>query len=400
MEGVLKLDKAFKSFAEASESLTRYYNLLRDRVEYLTRELEKKNEELRQAVSEISRARDYLHTIIQSIGEAIVVLDIEERVTLFNQAAEKILRISDKDKGKRFQDLGFKITETERGTLLTINDKKYEVMISKSEITGQGNKIHGYVILIKDITRIRELERQYERNKRLIAMGEMAAKIVHEIRSPLCSIELFSSMLLDDLRDTPYSEMAQGISAGIKSLNNILTNMLLFARPQKPLFKDIDIVDVIEETITILKPMLEIRGVKVNTPNKETIIKGDGELLKQVFMNIIINAAQAMPEGGEVRIEVGSERDIVTVSISDEGIGIKEQDLERIFDPFYSTKDKGTGLGLAIAHKIMQEHGGYIKAFRNKERGSTFKLYFPCHEISNPQKPTKPSIEGCVYHEV
>jgi len=400
MEGALKLNKAFKGFAEASESLTRYYNLLKDRVEYLTRELEKKNEELRQAVSEISRARDYLHTVIQSIGEAIVVLGPDERINLFNQAAEKMLEISDRHRGKRLNDLNCEITETDRGTFLTVNDKRYEVMISKSEITGQDEKIHGYVILIKDVTRIRELERQYERNKRLIAMGEMAAKIVHEIRSPLCSIELFSSMLLDDLKDTPHSEMAQGISAGIKSLNNILTNMLLFARPQKPLFRDIDLIDVIEETIVILNPMLQIRGVKIEIPDKGIMIKGDGELLKQVFMNIIINAAQAMPEGGKVKIDVCNEKDKITVSIIDEGIGIEEHDLERIFDPFYSTKDRGTGLGLAIAHKIMQEHGGYIKAFRNRGQGSTFRLYFPCHEISNPQSSDKSSMEGWVCHEV
>ncbi|MBI5409575.1 MAG: hypothetical protein HZA14_09450 [Nitrospirae bacterium] len=231
--------------------------------------------------------------------------------------------------------------------------------------------------LEKKNTKLKEFERQSERNARLVAMGEMAAKIVHEIRSPLCSIELFSTMLSKDLEGTPHSEMAEGISTSIKSLNNILTNMLLFARQQKPSFRDVKLGDTVEASINMLRPLIAIRNIDLEVNLSDEIITGDAELLKQVFMNIIINGMQAMEDGGRLKIVTGSDDEFTTVAVADEGDGISPENLEKIFDPFFSTKDKGTGLGLTIAHKIMQCHDGFIKAFANEDKGSTFHLYFP-----------------------
>ncbi len=231
--------------------------------------------------------------------------------------------------------------------------------------------------LEKRNAQLKELERHNERNQRLIAMGEMAAKIVHEIRSPLCSIELFSNMLSNDLRGTAHSDMANGISTGIKSLNNVLTNMLFFAKPQKPSFTVVQLGHTIEESINMLIPLIQIRGINVAGEISDEVVRGDSELMKQVFMNIILNAVQAMPEGGILRVSTGKNGEFVYAAVTDEGEGIKPENLEKIFDPFFSTKDKGTGLGLAIAHKIMQSHGGFIKAYKNECKGSTFCVYFP-----------------------
>ncbi len=208
-------------------------------------------------------------------------------------------------------------------------------------------------------------------------MGEMAAKIVHEIRSPLCSIELFSNMLSNDLKGTTHSDMANGISTGIKSLNNILTNMLFVAKPQKPSFRDVKLDDAIEKSVKMLIPLIEVRGIKLTRTASEETVTGDPELLKQVFMNIFLNAIQAMPDGGELRIVSGSNSEFITVEITDSGKGINPENIEKIFDPFFSTKDKGTGLGLAIAHRIIQVHNGFIKACSNNGEGSTFYIYFP-----------------------
>lgn len=231
--------------------------------------------------------------------------------------------------------------------------------------------------LEKKNAQLSEFERQNERNSRLIAMGEMAAKIVHEIRSPLCSIELFSTMLSKDLEGTAHAEMSRGISTGIQSLNNILTNMLLFARNQKPSFREVRLAAAVEESIKMLKPLAEIRGVHVVTNLTNDVIDGDAELSKQVFMNIFLNAIQAMPDGGRLEVSIQSDDEFVTVAVTDEGEGINPENLEKIFDPFFSTKDRGTGLGLTIAYKIMQCHNGFIKAFKNADKGSTFYLYFP-----------------------
>ncbi len=224
---------------------------------------------------------------------------------------------------------------------------------------------------------LKELEDHHKRNLRLIAMGEMAASIVHEVRSPLCSIELFSSMLSNDLEDTEHSEMAKGISTGIKSLNNILTNMLFFAKPQKPSLTDVELSVPVQESLKILSPLVEIRGIKLSSHISEQIILGDQELLKQVLMNIILNAVQVMPGGGILKINSEEGENYIALAVCDQGSGIDPENVEKIFDPFFSTKDKGTGLGLTIAHKIMQSHNGFIKAEKNKDIGSTFRLYFP-----------------------
>ncbi len=396
MENALKLNEAFHNFTQASKSLETYYEKLREKVQYLTQELEQKNAQLNLAILEVGESKDYLQAVLQSIGEAIIVLDQEDRVTMLNRAAEELLCLRKQDvAGTMFRDLAFTIEESSSGTRLTINDTAYDVILSRSTVSGPEGSVRGYVILIKDITRIKDLERQHERNQRLISMGEMAAKIVHEIRSPLCSIELFSTMLSNDLKNTAHSDMASGISTGIKSLNNILTNMLFFAKPQKPAFRDIELSEAITESVNMLTPLIQIRGIKLIQDTPRVVVRSDMELLKQVFMNIILNAVQAMPGGGNLKITTNAGDEYTAVSVIDDGEGISPENIEKIFDPFFSTKDKGTGLGLAIAHKIMQTHGGFIRAHRNQEKGSTFCVSFPNLNI----KKNSDDVQQIIYEK-
>lgn len=393
MEKAVKLNEAFHNFTQASKSLEAYYEKLREKVQYLTMELEQKNTQLNRAVLELGESKDYLQAVLQSIGEAIIVLDQEDRVTMLNRAAEDLLCSSKREvTGMMFSDLPFFVEENGSGTRLTVNETAYDVILSRSTVSGPEGSVRGYVILIKDITRIKELERQNERNQRLIAMGEMAAKIVHEIRSPLCSIELFSTMLSNDLKGTTHSDMANGISTGIKSLNNILTNMLFFAKPQKPAFTDIELFDAITESVNMLAPLIQIRGIKLVRDMSRIVVRSDMELLKQVFMNVILNAVQAMQGGGNLKIATEVNDEYVTVSVIDDGDGISPENIEKIFDPFFSTKDKGTGLGLAIANKIMQTHGGFIRAYRNQEKGSTFCISFPNVKIKKDRNDVKQTL--------
>ncbi len=382
MEQVSKLNEAFQNFTEASKSLETYYDKLSERVQYLTHELEKKNEQLNEAILEVGESKDYLQTVLQSIGEVIIVLDHEEKITMINKAAEDLIGLDPATvRGTHFNDVDMEIETGKSGSQLMAHGKKLDIILSRSEVNDSEGTTRGYVVLIKDITRIKDLEKQHERNQRLISMGEMAATIVHEIRSPLCSIELFSNMLSKDLEGTNHSDMANGISTGIKSLNNILTNMLFFAKPQRPSFISIRLSDSVSESLNMLAPLIDVRGIKIASTLSDKTVNGDIELLKQVFMNVILNAVQAMPGGGNLSINMGKDGDYATVAISDEGEGIKTEIIEKIFDPFFSTKDKGTGLGLAIAHKIMQSHEGFIKANRNETGGSTFCVYVP--EINN-----------------
>ncbi|MBI5741667.1 MAG: PAS domain S-box protein [Nitrospirae bacterium] len=378
MDKQVRLNEAFHSFTQASRSLEAYYAKLSDRVQHLTHELEEKNAQLKDAVSRLSESKDFLQAVLQSIGEAVIVLDQDERITMTNRAAEELFCLgAGKAVGLSVEELPASFEQGTGGMNLSVKGKRYDVIRSQSTVCDSLGAVRGHVILIKDITALRESERRQERNLRLIAMGEMAAKIVHEIRSPLCSIELFSTMLAKDLEGTSHFEMAKGISTGIQSLNNILTNMLLFAKNQKPALRDVKLDNVIDESINILSPLAQIREVGVSKSLTGEEISGDPELLKQVFMNVFMNAIQAMPGGGKLEVLMEAKDEFLSVSVIDEGEGINSENIEKIFDPFFSTKDKGTGLGLTIAHKIMQCHGGFIKAFANESRGSAFRLYFP-----------------------
>lgn len=378
MGNVVMLNEAFDNFTRASKSLETYYTKLRQRVDHLTNELEEKNRQLNEAIAEVRESKDYLQAILQSIGEAIIVLDQDEKISVMNKAAEDLLCIDPTAAiGRQMDDLTYNIDRDSSGTKLTVKDKKLDIMFSRSKVLDSDGRISGFVILIKDITKLKELERHQERNQRLIAMGEMAAKIVHEIRSPLCSIELFSNMLSKDLEGSCHSEMACGISTGIKSLNNILTNMLFFAKQQKPVMRDINLNEIVEDSITMLFPLMQTRGVKLSRSLNDEVIEGDAELLKQVFMNVILNAIQAMPEGGNLRLHMDRSVDFISIEIVDQGAGIEPEYVEKIFDPFFSTKEKGTGLGLATSHRIMQCHKGFIRVYGNESKGTTFCLYFP-----------------------
>lgn len=376
-----KLSEAFHNFAIASKSLENYYQTLNEKVTYLTAELEQKNKELKKALEEAEKNREYLNAILCSLEEAIIVMDSDDRITMMNKSAEEFLDIKlIQAIGRKFKDLNLKIIQDNTDTLITSRGIEYRVIISRYDIRHINNNLKGSVILIKDITRLRELEQQQERNQRLIAMGEMSAKIVHEIRNPLCSISLYASMLANDLEDVSKRELANGIATGINNLNSILNNMLYFARPSKPVMKPLNLKCITENCIKMFLPLIETREIKINRSLKDCIITGDAELIKQAIVNIMVNAIQAMHEGGILSISITKDYDMHCLEIGDTGYGIDENILEKIFNPFFSTKEKGTGLGLAIASTIMQAHSGYIKVKSKINKGSIFSLCFPIKE--------------------
>ncbi|MBE0569732.1 MAG: PAS domain S-box protein [Deltaproteobacteria bacterium] len=384
---IRNLNEAFSSFTAASGLLERYYGELGERVRYLTEELEERNAQLKAALADAESAKDNLRCVLQSMGEALVVLDPDGNVAMVNRAAAEMLGPQAADAaGRPFEELGCALKIEGDDTVLVANGKRYDVIVSRSGIVDPSGSLRGTVLLIQDITRMKELETQSERNRRLIRMGEMAAKIVHEIRSPLCSIELYATMLESELGEGETSRLSRGISSGILSLNNILTNMLLFSRQQKPSRSRIDAAAVIDEALRMLEPMVGSRGILLErSVSGRPSLEGDPELLKQVLLNVVLNAVQATSGEGRIGVSARNADGAAIIEVSDAGEGIREEDLERIFDPFFSTKVKGTGLGLAIASRIMEAHGGFIRVRSERGLGSVFELHFP--PAGAPEEP-------------
>jgi signal transduction histidine kinase len=388
VDRIRHLNEAFSSFTATSGLLEEYYRKLRETVRYLTVELEDRNARLKDALADAETAKDNLRCVLQSMGEAIVVLDREGNVTMVNRAATEMLGEAVADAvGKPFADLDLSLGTDGAGTVLAAGGRRYDIIASRSDIVDPSGAVRGSVLLVRDITRMKELESQYERNRRLIRMGEMAAKIVHEIRSPLCSIELYATMLESELGEAEPSRLSRGISSGILSVNNILTNMLLFAKQQKPAMVRIDAAAMVDAALRLLEPMTGSRGIALErSVSGHPALDGDPELLKQVLLNVVLNAVQATTGGGRIAVSLREENSGAVIEVSDEGEGIREEDRERIFDPFFSTRVKGTGLGLAIASRIMQAHGGFIRVRSALGSGSVFALHFP-PDAGTPEGP-------------
>jgi len=254
--------------------------------------------------------------------------------------------------------------------------------VSASPVSDAQGRNTGLTIVLKDITRLKELEIQTQRAKQLQAMGEMAVQLAHEIRNPLGSIELFASLLGTELRGQPdFKGWAEQIVTGVKFLNNIVTNMLTFTRTSKPQTKPLDLNGLILETLAFVEPVLQQRKICLERPTAgdETLLcLGDHGMLRQMFLNLFMNALQAMPESGRLAVRVQPDgTGTMRVQVEDSGIGIPTENLSRIFDPFFTTHEKGTGLGLALVHQIVEQHQGRIVADSEFRKGTRFTIWLP-----------------------
>ena len=399
LEEVRILNDAINSFNGAASRFERHYQHLEQRVKELNVELENKNKMLERNLREKEEVRNHLHNILESVATGVVVVDLKGKITTFNRAAENITgfvsrKILGNEFDKVFNRTFFQNLQLDFKTLRAIQDNtEYETEIYRkgedlthvslfiSHLkTPQGEKI-GNVLSLQDITQIKKLEEQANRTGRLAAMGEMAVKIAHEIRNPLGSIELFSSTLKKDLKDYGESRvLAEHISSGVKSINSIISNLLLFIRPEKKAgFQIIDLHDPLKDSLFFSGHLIKSnRGIEVitNYHPEPLLVLGDLELLKQMYLNLILNAIQSMKKGGKLTISVKqlncpkNNSSLAEIRFMDTGIGVSKADMPRIFDPFFTTKKRGTGLGLAIVHNIIKMHDGSID-ITNSERGGT-----------------------------
>jgi signal transduction histidine kinase len=212
-------------------------------------------------------------------------------------------------------------------------------------------------------------------------MGEMAAGIAHEIRNPLGSLELFTSHLVDEVRGTRHEELAGHVLKGIQNLSRITGNLLLFARKVQPQRQRLDLVSVLEEAALYARAAVLAKGVELQTSFEPSWIEGDPDLLRQAFLNLLLNAVQAVADGGRIRVACRVEQEetqaVALAQVADDGPGVPPEARERIFDPFYTTRAGGMGLGLAIVQRIASAHGGWVSVGRAAEGGAEFTVGVP-----------------------
>jgi len=229
-------------------------------------------------------------------------------------------------------------------------------------------------------TQLQKSFEQLRRADRLSALGELSAGLAHEVRNPLGSIEGAMQILSRrDLAEDTRQEFAEMGSREVVRLKGLLTHFLEFARPQQPRVVASDVELLLQSVATLASEMAKMTQVEICIEALAPLpqVSVDPEQIRQVLLNLVINAVQAMPAAGKIKLRAVHDEESVRIEVEDEGVGIPAEDLERIFDPFFTTRASGTGLGLSIAYQIVNQHGGHIAARRNPERGMTFAVTLP-----------------------
>jgi signal transduction histidine kinase len=407
-EKIHALNKAFELFSIETSRLESEYEILKVQFKAVNNELEDANIALNRKVLQLDTITRYLNGIITNISQGILFVDLSGTITTYNHMAEQLLdepplKVLLCQFWDHFSDdlFGFSMKEslatkkapnsiissvkTSSGAIrdLEINTK---FVISpytennSSEMDPLEN-IQGLIILIRDLTRIRYLQTLANRNDRMKELGEMAAMLAHEIRNPLGGIKGYASLLQRDLKDSPVQQqMADYIVEGTENLNQLVTHVLNYSRPFKAEFEQINVFTLIDDILHHLqadKMMKENIEIQVKSPFKELSFPADPQLLKSAILNLVMNAIQAMPNGGKIEIEIGQTKTNVVIKIKDSGVGISKENLEKIFTPFFTTKIDGNGLGLCEAHKVIQAHAGKLEAASELNQGTTFTIEMP-----------------------
>lgn len=351
--------EAIRRFDEATAVLMQYQRTLEDKVKELTQEIDRK--------------KQLLDSILNSIDVGVVFFDEEGKIKVINNIACRLLNI-DSCSVIDSTALPAKILESR---IEPEHARAFDALISRMQVTDSNGLTIGDVLIFKDITRIKQLEAENERNRRLSAMGELILKIAHEIRNPLGSIELFASLLKQDLQGTEQGKYAERISHSVMSLVNTLDNMLRYSKGIKPTLSTCDIKLLIEELYGDFAETLRVSKIEFEGDlDGSSVLQADCNLIKQALTNLIINAIQAMPKGGRLSIKTKQHEDFLTITITDTGKGMDAETMAHIFEPFYSTKDRGTGLGMSITKSIIEAHRGSILVASEKDKGTeiTIKL--------------------------
>ncbi|HAG07768.1 MAG TPA: two-component sensor histidine kinase [Peptococcaceae bacterium] len=226
------------------------------------------------------------------------------------------------------------------------------------------------------------LETELRRAERLAALGRLVTGIAHELRNPIAIVKAAVQVMEKELQHVPeVQDYARVIKEQVNRQNHVLQELLEFGRPSPGIVQPLNVNRLVESVLTFAQPLLRQQGIALQLSLSEKLppVQGDGEKLKQVFLNLILNAVQAMPTGGMLVIETGGNGEVF-VRFTDTGAGIEPDDIPHLFEPYYTTKKNGSGLGLAITHRIVELHGGHIEVESEPGRGARFTVYLPATE--------------------
>lgn len=349
----------------------------------------------------LAQERGLLEMIFQSIQEGVIALDGRGRITYANRAAEHLMGFA--FPSARGRPVSRFLRDIDWDRILRLDANEWSRLIGREiEITYPEHRFVNFyvvpmaapgadtaaVVILRDVTRDRQNEATMLESERLNAVKLLAAGVAHEIGNPLNALNIHLQLLhraveaLSVDEKDELQELVEVARGEVSRLDLVITQFLRALRPSQPELAPSQIDKLLQETLTLLKLEIENRSIEVEVEIGSAVprIRVDRDQIKQAFFNLIRNAFQAMPDGGALRIAVSSSDKHVAVAFHDTGVGIKQEDLGRIFEPYHTTKQTGTGLGLMLVQRIVQDHGGQIEIVSKPGAGTVFTILLPLAE--------------------
>jgi len=370
----------------------------------------------KQLEQEIVELKNFNESIIQSMQAGLITLDLENRITSFNPAAEEILGYKAREvTGRLLEEIlpkedclkilpnvvgvGYSLWNREL-IVPTKSGKPVHIGFSVAPRLDNGNRRVGTIISFRDISEIKRLQAEMIKMDRLASLGVLASGIAHEIKNPLAGIKTMAQSLQEEVEPTDHRrEYLERIVRQVDRLDSLLRTFFSFARPQPPVRRPHRLEDILQEVLALVDQKMRSKGIELVTsfPEELPAVFVDFDQIQQVFLNLLLNAVDAIEDRGTIRISARpvwttlkaidrrrgvlptmlQETRFVEVNVTDTGCGIDPEHLGRVFDPFFTTKPEGTGLGLFIVYRILSEHGGEIRVESQKGKGTTFTLLIP-----------------------
>jgi PAS domain S-box-containing protein len=363
---------------------------------------------------QFERLKEHSENTIESLEAGILVLDLSGKVVRWNRALERLYGISPEEAlghavGELFPSSFLEVLRARLGedwwgrteslgiSRLNLYNKQGQNKVVKLQLgpfVSEAGETQGTILIFEDVTDRVELERELKLREKMASLGLLAAGVAHEVNTPLTGISSFTQMLMEDTpKDDRRAKLLEKIERQTERASKIVNSLLNFARQGRSEFVPVDVNEVVADVLSLLEHQLNRTRVKLRRELESDLPKvlGDENKLQQVFLNLILNAQEAMPSGGWLTIKTSRQGAQVVVDISDTGHGISEEDIKRIYDLFFTTKRvgrSGTGLGLSLTYGIVQEHSGRISVDSKVGKGTRFQVKLPVCEKAASLSPS------------
>jgi len=331
--------------------------------------------------------------------EGLLVIDSSKTIAMVNHAAGRLLDLPSESVGSLFYESirdpglrdiieqGFEVPgQVLIREFIVVHPQPRWVRMSRTSLRDADGKFRGIMLVLNDITRQRKSEQETNRVERLDFLSHLTAGVAHEIGNPLSSLSIQIQLIerqVNSMEVSPFRDKLRKriliIKEELLRLDQIVTQFVQTLRPEPLILRKENLVKVVEEVLELVEEELREKGISLNRdyPQESILGRMDSGLMKQAIINLIKNAVQAMPGGGEISIRMEKEDAYLKFSITDQGTGIPREKINRLFEPLFTTKETGSGLGLLVVYKALRQHGGYVEVTSQPGEGTTFTIWLP-----------------------